>query len=324
MSTPGYTRLTATRLGEGARENWEKVAINGQESHSGHVIQSFDRTVYAAFNTEARNRPYVLALGTSAVRQGPLMVSTDAGPEISFSDLVEPKNDCQIRPTAGESEGYVLSLGSILEIEIDSDLIESSHKPPCIRDICSIERGGPVWQRSQDVLQKVQAEKDDGLGWLDILVTTDDAEYENERFERVMKTLEDLSEQPEAADITPLTELVGLGPGATPSGDDIISGILFTLVRTTSGQKRQTIQEVAETIIRQSESATTTMSLALMEQAVQGRAPETVENCLYALLDQNPSINCKEAASKMVKIGHHSGSDALVGMLIVLFAAARS
>lgn len=324
MHTPGYTRLEATGIADGAQEAWTAAIGDSPDTSSGRVIRVFDRTAYLAFEEGTRSRPHILMLGTTAVRHGPLLVSTDAGPGFTFSDRVEPGDDCRVRSTAGNRGGYVLSVGPILDVALPSAVLDTAPTAsPSIHPLTAIEQGGPVWKRGRTVLQTVrETEVADGLGWLKELDRM--GESPNGRVQEMAATWIDLLErgQPRTADITPITRIVGLGPGATPSGDDLLSGILYTLSRTTTGTNRETVHHTAECILRESTAATTTMSLALLEQAAHGRAPAAVEECLTALLDEEPPHACQEAATAMTEIGHYSGADALAGILTTLLCIA--
>lgn len=322
MYTPGYTQLEATEIADGAREAWT-AAIG--DTATGRVIRVFDRTAYLAFEEDTRPQPRVLMLGTAAIPHGPLLVSTDAGPGFAFSAHLEPGDDCRLRPEDGNGDGYMLSVGRTLDIAVPSTVLAiAPTTPPSVRPLTAIEQGGPVCERSRAVLRTVrEAGIADGLGWLEKL--DEGAESSpGGRFQQVAATWIDLleREQPRTVDITPITRMVGLGPGATPSGDDILSGILLTLARTTAGKDRETVQHTAERIIRQSTEATTTMSLALMEQAAHGRAPAAVEDCLTALLEEEPPQACREAATAVAAIGHYSGADALAGIITTLLVIA--
>lgn len=324
MHTPGYTRLEATSIADGVRARLGEDSADPGDlpARSGRVIQAFDRTAYLAFDTD-RSTPDVLMLGTPTVRDGPLLVRTDADRSFTFTGTVGPGDGCRVRPAAGS--GHVLSVGDVLEVALDPDLLGPPPGPvDCTRGIGSIRRDGPTWRRSRTALRHVSdAEMTDGIGWSAALQAAVDGGDADGLLGAVTEAWTGiLAGGRDETDIGALTELVGRGPGATPSGDDILSGILLALVRTTRDPVRQSVRAAAHRLIRQSTGATTTMSIALMEQAAAGRAPAAADDCLTALLEAEPPERCREAAAAMADIGHHSGPDALAGMLTALLLIA--
>lgn len=328
MHTPGYTRLEATHIAEGARDAWTAAINDSQDCDPhrvGRVLRIFDRTAYLVFDEGTRPLPPVLMLGTATVPEGPLLTRTDTGAGFVFPDVIDQGDDCRVRPMAESGNRCMLSVGPVLDVEMPPEALEPAmKKPPCIRPLETIGSEGPVYQRSRALLRDIQeAGMVDGLGWLKIL----DGTTEPSSHQHVQEVIETWiailkQEQPQPVDIAPITRLLGLGPGTTPSGDDILSGILYTLTRTTHGETREVVEDAAERLIRQSRSATTTVSLALLEQAAKGRAPAAVENCLTALLETASQATCRRAANAMADIGHYSGTDALAGILVTLLGIA--
>ena len=111
----------------------------------------------------------------------------------------------------------------------------------------------------------------------------------------------------EAANV--ISELVGLGIGLTPSGDDFLCGIL-------AGYHIQGLENSAEALclrdaIREKLSRTNEISRAFLVSALEGHFSQAVNE-----LWNNPDI---ETITQMFRaIGHSSGMDTLCGIYFIL------
>jgi hypothetical protein len=112
-------------------------------------------------------------------------------------------------------------------------------------------------------------------------------------------------------------ELIGLGPGLTPSGDDLLCGALVAL---------HAIGEVAlardlyAVIGKAARDATSPLSAACLKAAAEGQSAEPLHETIAALLANQSVVRPLEAVAR---IGHTSGWDTLAGAVLVLrtFAA---
>lgn len=295
--SPGYTRLTGTRAGKGAREALSSLRAGAD----GVVIQVFDRTTYLRLGPDDA----VVVIGTADVRDGPLTVSTDA--RTGFEEMVDAGDDCRVL----SQEPVTLSIGDRLVLELGQDLSTGTRTAEVPR-LAEVREDGPVWSQAHAVLEEARdGSGEDGLDWLDEL-----GEGTDDQIRAVADAMADaLTEGPDHADLGALEWLVGRGPGATPSGDDVLSGMVYLLARTTDGTTRERVRGTVEQLL-DGDRRTTEMSAALLEQAARGRAPEPVADCCAAMLD--PDADAGTAVEAMDDIGHHSGQDALVGMLIAV------
>lgn len=301
--SPGYTRLTGTRVGAGAREALSSL----QAGDEGAVIQVFDRTAYLRLGPDDA----VVVVGTADVRDGPLTVPTDA--RTGFEDMVEAGDDCRVL----SQEPVTLSIGDRLVLELGQDHTDSRSTPDDqFYPLTDIHEDGPVWSQARTVLEEARAGPgEDGLDWLDEL-----GEGTDDRIGAVADAMTTaLTDGPDHADLGALEWLVGRGPGATPSGDDVLSGMAYLLARTTEGRAQERVRETVDRLL-DGGRRTTEMSAALLEQAALGRAPEPVADCCEAVL--GPEAAAGAAVEAMDEIGHHSGQDALVGMLIAVLCVA--
>jgi hypothetical protein len=104
--------------------------------------------------------------------------------------------------------------------------------------------------------------------------------------------------------------LLGLGPGLTPSGDDIVAGALCAL-RLLGGEKTFTAA-LADHVTGAALTRTTALSATLLRLAAQGDVAAEVGRVFmgitgHACLD--------EPARRLLEIGHTSGADLAAGLL---------
>ena len=110
--------------------------------------------------------------------------------------------------------------------------------------------------------------------------------------------------------------LLGLGPGLTPSGDDLIAGVLVVL--NMLGNKQGVVQ-MRHMLDHHLDERTGPLSAAHLEMAALGMAAEAVHEALAALVCGTLSDQ-RETLASLSRIGHSSGWDVLVGMVTTLKA----
>lgn len=114
-----------------------------------------------------------------------------------------------------------------------------------------------------------------------------------------------------------LAAFLGLGPGLTPSGDDLIGGFLLALARWGDViRPGLALEDLAPALLGQADRATSSLSAGLLACAAQGQADERLVLGLDGLLAATPALPAGAAA--LASWGSTSGLDALVGMGIAL------
>lgn len=104
--------------------------------------------------------------------------------------------------------------------------------------------------------------------------------------------------------------LIGLGPGLTPSGDDLIGGALCALHAT---RRNEIAERLSTWALPLSETGTNRISRAHLACAAQGACGEVVNDAIVALLRGDlPDL------ARIDAVGHTSGWDALAGAVLVL------
>jgi Protein of unknown function (DUF2877) len=119
--------------------------------------------------------------------------------------------------------------------------------------------------------------------------------------------------------------LVGLGPGQTPSGDDLLAGFIVAERRicsfgprkaSPSSKRRRAVgQALGTACLQTAVGRTTDLGLARLRHAVEGDLDERSELMLAALLSgERPAVEA--ATRELLAFGHSSGVDTLVGILL--------
>lgn len=124
-------------------------------------------------------------------------------------------------------------------------------------------------------------------------------------------------------------ELVGIGPGLTPSGDDVLAGLLATAavlgragVDTRSGP---VLGAVRSAVLDIAADRTTLLSASLLRDAVGGAMVSPAARLLLALLapaDRRDPSGTRAALADLLALGASSGRDLAEGMLLALRLAA--
>ena len=100
-------------------------------------------------------------------------------------------------------------------------------------------------------------------------------------------------------------QLIGLGPGLTPSGDDYLGGMLVALRRTGRGMQAEGLWRWLQPRLK---ARTSAISAAHLAAAAAGEAHEALHAVLNGELDLD----------RLDAVGHSSGWDALAGAVAVL------
>jgi hypothetical protein len=120
--------------------------------------------------------------------------------------------------------------------------------------------------------------------------------------------------------------LLGLGPGLTPSGDDVLAGMLVGLhhldwtrgaeLRRAAGRGQPPASVVRDTIATRvlvdAPTRTATLSAALLGHAARGEAASEVTAVLNSLCGRRP---LSPALMRLLAVGHTSGYDTACGLL---------
>jgi len=111
--------------------------------------------------------------------------------------------------------------------------------------------------------------------------------------------------------------LLGWGVGLTPSGDDLVGAVFFTLRHAPIAHWQAAMPGLRTRISRAAQSASNPISAALLDDLLQGSSYRALHELFDALhLQQTPAI--EDAMHALLRIGASSGSDMLAGLLLTL------
>jgi len=112
-------------------------------------------------------------------------------------------------------------------------------------------------------------------------------------------------------------ELVGLGPGLTPSGDDFLGGLLFAAhsLKTAYPQHFNWEGEPVTDLLDWASTQTHPISHAILRDHAFGHGSEPLHEVVASLLNGRDLGHTMEGAKRLLGIGDTSGWDILAGML---------
>jgi hypothetical protein len=114
-----------------------------------------------------------------------------------------------------------------------------------------------------------------------------------------------------------LDRFLGRGTGLTPSGDDLVLGLLLAMNRWGDSLAPEIDQtSLNQAILPRLYQKTTTLSANLIECAIRGQADQRLIAALDGLVTGDP--DAEACAASLGSWGNSSGFDALVGMALVL------
>jgi Protein of unknown function (DUF2877) len=117
--------------------------------------------------------------------------------------------------------------------------------------------------------------------------------------------------------------LAGLGPGLTPSGDDVLGGFaaIMRLLSPQLSADSISRKPIALTIAEVAKPHTTKLSAVLLQYASRGEISEPFGKLLLSLnLPAGEFESVRKAADRVLAFGASSGGDTLLGMLLGLRA----
>ena len=112
-----------------------------------------------------------------------------------------------------------------------------------------------------------------------------------------------------------IQQLIGFGPGLTPSGDDFISGILSAMTFEGPELKHAELYRAIIDTVLHHRHETTVVSSAFLEHASQKKFSRAIHELFYTYLQNQRS---QEIIERIKQIGHTSGTDFLSGLVFGL------
>ncbi|HEX6469280.1 MAG TPA: DUF2877 domain-containing protein [Streptosporangiaceae bacterium] len=111
--------------------------------------------------------------------------------------------------------------------------------------------------------------------------------------------------------------IVGLGPGLTPSGDDVLAGLLLSLrllggAVPGGGAAVWLADWLGAAVTAHADTRTTSLAASLLHCAAHGEAAAEVAAVLHGIAGQEP---VRPAVRRLLNAGHTSGADLAWGLL---------
>ncbi len=113
-------------------------------------------------------------------------------------------------------------------------------------------------------------------------------------------------------------QIVGFGPGLTPSADDFLTGFMVAGLYMASRYKRplEEIYRLNSGIIEDAEFRTTKVSSEMLSFAAKGEVSENVRAMLLGLFSESSEEGLKNTIQSVINNGETSGSDLIAGAYI--------
>jgi hypothetical protein len=110
--------------------------------------------------------------------------------------------------------------------------------------------------------------------------------------------------------------LIGLGPGATPSGDDFIAGWMCGLWSTVGvdSQRIAFVEQFGEHIIQLADR-TNVISKAYLIHAARGRFSQLMADVIEGVAHPLTKVDVRQITRRAMQIGHTSGRDMMAGLV---------
>ena len=145
-----------------------------------------------------------------------------------------------------------------------------------------------------------------------------------ERLTRLLDGLFDATVQPDMMALA--RALSGLGPGLTPTGDDLLVGIAAACERLVAGGCWQASRRdlLATALAGMGDTGTTAVAREMVGRAAAGHFPEALTGFVELLGDRDVGADqVQGAAGRLAAIGAHSGADMLAGAVALAARACR-
>ena len=141
------------------------------------------------------------------------------------------------------------------------------------------------------------------------------------RVAEAIRGLLNATRQYELTDASAVHSLIGLGPGLTPSGDDILVGYMAGLWCTVQeiSERSQFISSLGKTILELSDK-TNDISRTYLYHAVRGQISSRLANLAEAICRGADPGQLHIAAETAMSAGHTSGMEVVTGLLMGLAA----
>ena len=121
------------------------------------------------------------------------------------------------------------------------------------------------------------------------------------------------------------SQLIGLGPGLTPTGDDVLAGVMAAGIYFSLAYEflRPEVERINSTVISLVPGRTTTYAQVLLSDASRGEVVRPLSQLLRRIVCDNQAASVVSLARQVMVIGDSSGKDTFAGTLIGMEALLR-
>jgi hypothetical protein len=137
--------------------------------------------------------------------------------------------------------------------------------------------------------------------------------YSEKAVPLITSIIESFPEELETA-VNHASNLAGLGPGLTPSGDDLLMGLACTL-NLFGNHYGINHEAFTQKLLRSIEGKTNFISRAFLKHYTEGKPSENIDSFYLSILNGNPEA-IEENIRKNCRVGHSSGTDTIIGVLL--------
>ena len=278
-----------------------------QQSRSAKVMACFDHSFYLEVDAG------LICVVDACLHDGPLNLLVQ----------MESRSNVPLGSITSVGERWVVEDGEGLrrgDGAVGIDFLTSSVWQPSPARMCSLNRANV--SLGLELLRDLIADRSGPKGLIDIALDRTfepRSPVEQAAFGPIRSMRERVSDWLESADIglaEPVGALLGLGPGLTPSGDDLISGFLIAAHHVGSGDDALDLWKSLED---KAKLRTNQISVAHLMAAADGAGAAPLHDLLEAI-HENRVEQIAKALDGIDQIGHSSGWDAVAGLSLLLEA----
>lgn len=278
----------------------------------------FNASVHSAFqsalNLRVKEEIGLLTLITSRDGDHPQGIRLDTPKDFSFEQFQtgEPVL-CKDGILHFESNSLTVRLSGAQRWKCDLPTLEFDPTNPAV---------SAAWSFVWDVLNKRLRHHQAVIIAEELFRSTDSTQAGVPRKVRAaMRGLIAATRQYELTDTSFVDSLIGLGPGLTPSGDDLLVGYMAGLWCTIKNhsERAQFISSLAETIIQLSHK-TNDISRTYLYHAVGGQVSSRLADLASSICRGDDPGILREIADTAMSVGHTSGMEVVTGLLMGLTA----
>lgn len=203
--------------------------------------------------------------------------------------------------------GRIVWTGSRARTDHPRNLAHPWHAAPAVYDAERLRKGAAlVWQRMNMHIGL--------LGWLAGQRLVFPLELARPRLDALAQALraQDLAAFEAAA-----LRVLGLGHGLTPSGDDLLGGIVFTLAYAPIPAWHSAMPGLHARIRRAAKSATNPISAALLDDLMRGSSYRVL-HLVFDAFQSGEAVRITDAVDQLLRLGSSSGGDMLAGVFLAL------